>query len=136
MDVIYYIILIILYYIILYCVVLCCVVLCCVVLCCVVSCRVVSCRVVSYRIVLYYINKYFNRVTVQLYKLLSMRLPVCLSVIHRTSANGIIVLLYRQKLYFWCCVVNQLPDFFLIHFSITFSHSVFFLLIRYEVISN
>ena len=42
------------------------------------------------------------------------------------TTNGIIDLLYRQTRYFWCCVVKQLPDFLLIHFSKTFSHFVFF----------
>ena len=44
---------------------------------------------------------------------------------YTTRANGIIVILYRQTRYFWCCVVKQLPDFSLIHFSKTFSHFVF-----------
>ena len=56
---------------------------------------------------------------------------------YTTRANGIIVLLYRQTRYFWCCVVKQLPDVLLIHFSKTFSHFVLFfsLLIGYEVIA-
>ena len=45
---------------------------------------------------------------------------------YTTRANGIIVLLYKQTRYFCCCVVKQLPDFLLIHFSKTFSHFVFF----------
>ena len=46
---------------------------------------------------------------------------------YTTRANGITVLLYRQIRYFWCCVVKQLPNFLLIHFSKTFSHFVFFI---------
>ena len=57
---------------------------------------------------------------------------------YTTRANGIIILLYRQTRYFLWCVVKQLPDFLLIHFSKAFSHFVgflFSLLIGYEVIA-
>ena len=30
---------------------------------------------------------------------------------YTTRANGIIVLLYRQTRYFWCCVVKQVPNY-------------------------
>ena len=40
----------------------------------------------------------------------------------------IIVLLYGQMRYFWCCVVKQLLDFLLIHFSISCSFTCSFTL--------
>ena len=49
--------------------------------------------------------------------------------------HDIIVLLFWQTRYFWCCVVKQLPDLLLFHFSKTFSHIFLSLLIGYEVIT-
>ena len=83
------------------------------------------------------------RISTYIYTICTIRaINEYLTIIPRsytTRANGIIVLLYRQIRYFCCCVVKQLRDFLLVHFSKTFSpfFSLFFsLLVGYEMIAS